>query len=74
MEKLKFAFQVFTALIAFPVITIMELNHAQQSKPAGLPAKTEQTVKAVQVYSNKDVQLNVVFKMNSQVTANKKRA
>ena len=34
MEKLKFAVQVFTAVLALPLLSMMELNHTKKTLPA----------------------------------------
>ncbi|MGC4100734.1 hypothetical protein [Ferruginibacter sp.] len=46
MEKLRFMFQVFIAIVALPVITMMELNHPKKDPAMHNEMNAEQAVSA----------------------------
>jgi hypothetical protein len=60
MEKLKFALVVVTVLLAFPVITILELNRNPQS----IQLQTE-TGKAAVPYAVNAAETSNLFKKNN---------
>ena len=50
MEKLKFGLQVFTAVAAFPVLTMMELNHSTKNLITQQQVIKQQTIKTAEGY------------------------
>ena len=66
MEKIRFAFLVFTAMLALPLLSMMELNHHKQTLPVnntGIPeigiknsrnVDFENTIKINAGYQKKD--------------------
>lgn len=50
MEKLKFAVQVFTVIMAFPVLTMVELHHGTKSFVAEHKPVQQQPIKIAEGY------------------------
>jgi len=50
MEKLKFGLQVFTAVVAFPILTMMELDHSAKNITTQHEVIKQQTIKTAEGY------------------------
>ncbi|MGG9964206.1 hypothetical protein [Ferruginibacter sp. SUN106] len=70
MEKLKFALQVFTAIAALPVLTMMELNHNPKSLTAEQEMSKQKITKTAEgYYFNTSVNSNAGFQKTAVVKA-----
>jgi hypothetical protein len=60
MEKLKFAFLVFTAMLSLPLLSMMELNHHKQTLPENNAGIQEMVIK-----NSPDTDLDNTIKINA---------
>jgi Trk-type K+ transport system membrane component len=66
MEKLKFALQVFTAIVALPVLTMMELNHSPKNLEAQQEIRKQEVANTAEgYYFNTGGKANAAFKKNN---------